>query len=127
MNDTSGRTYEKQFAFYDPSTRSLRMWPATGLWGSIKYSQNLPRTGWMSNGRVFEHPTLVPHIHEIDYSSLRVLPTPRAQAREHVYARVDYHCNLEEAVAMMPHVQELLSTVNSTTEDSLELYAVGNE
>jgi len=109
MNDISGRTSGKLFAIYDPDSHSLRMWPATGLWGSIEFLQTLPRTGWMSSGRVYERPTLERPTIGSDCLSWRVLPTPRAQARENVYARADYHSNLEEAVAMMPHVQELLA------------------
>lgn len=77
MNDTSGPTSERQFATYDPDTHSWKMWPATGLWGSIEYSETWPKTGCMSDGRAFERPTLVPRITESDCSSLSHLPTPK--------------------------------------------------
>lgn len=79
MNDTSGRMCGKQFATYDHDSRSWKMWPATGLWGSIEFSETWPRTGSMRSGRVFERPTLVPHITANGCSSLSMLPTPVAQ------------------------------------------------
>jgi hypothetical protein len=39
-----------------------------------------------------------------------LLPTPRAQARDVIYAREDYHGNLEEALAFLPGVNALLPT-----------------
>ncbi|MDV7244502.1 hypothetical protein R4255_17355 [Rhodococcus oxybenzonivorans] len=76
MIDTSGPTSGTQFATYDPDTRSWRMWPDTGLWGSIEYSETWPKTGSMSGGRAFELPTSVPPITANASSSW--LPTPRA-------------------------------------------------
>ena len=78
MNDTSGPTSGKQFATYDRDSQSWRMWPATGLWGSIAFSETWPRTGYMSDGQAFELPTLVPPITESDFLSSRHLPTPKA-------------------------------------------------
>ena len=78
MTDTSGPTSGKQFAYYDPDSQSWRMWPATGLWGSIAYSETWPRTGFMSDGRAYELPTLVPPTTASDCSSSRHLPTPTA-------------------------------------------------
>ena len=63
MTDTSGPTSGKQFAYYDPDSQSWRMWPATGLWGSIAYSGTWPRTGYMSDGQAYELPTSVPPHH----------------------------------------------------------------
>lgn len=78
MTDTSGPTSGKQFAYYDRDSRSWRMWPATGLWGSIEYSETWPRTGFMSDGRAFELPTSAPPTTASDCSSShgKVLPTP---------------------------------------------------
>jgi hypothetical protein len=52
------------------------MWPAIGLWGSIEYSQTLPKTGYMSGGRLYELPTSATATDANGCSSL--LPTPRA-------------------------------------------------
>jgi len=75
MNDTFGRTCGKQFATYDPDTRSWRMWPDTGLWGSIEFSETWPRTGSMRSGRVYERPTSAPHTTGSGCSFS--LPTPK--------------------------------------------------
>ena len=79
MTDTSGPTSGKQFAYYDPASQSWRMWPATGLWGSIAFSETWPRTGCMSDGQAFELPTSAPPITEKGSSSSRpptVFSTP---------------------------------------------------
>ena len=73
MNATSGPTYGKQFATYDHDSSSWKMWPATGLWGSIAYSETWPKTGFMSDGQAFELPTLVPPHHR---ERLFILATP---------------------------------------------------
>jgi hypothetical protein len=73
-NDISGPSSEKQFATYDPDTHSWRMFPDTGLWGSIEYSQTWPKTGCMFDGRAYELPTSVPPTIESVCSSW--LPTP---------------------------------------------------
>ena len=78
MTDTSGPTSGRQYATYDRASQSWRMWPATGLWGSIAYSETWPRTGYMSDGRAFELPTSVPPTTASDFSSSRHLPTPKA-------------------------------------------------
>lgn len=77
MNATSGPTSGQQFAYYDPDSHSLRMWPATGLWGSIRYSQTVPPTGYMSDGRVYERQTSE-HPTTVSGSSFSYLPTPAA-------------------------------------------------
>lgn len=69
MTDTSGPTSGKQFAYYDHDSSSWKMWPATGLWGSIEFSATWPRTGCMSDGQAFELPTLVPPTTGNDFSS----------------------------------------------------------
>ena len=91
MTATSGPTSAKQFAIYDPDTRSWRMWPAIGLWGSIEYSETWPRTGSMSGGRAYEHPISAPlTIGRGCSSSSPTLPTPRssqgASSTETMYA-----------------------------------------
>jgi hypothetical protein len=75
MNATCGLTSPKQFAEYDPVTRSLRTYPGIGLWGSIEFSGTLPRHGMTCGGAVLEllmseHPTA-----GSGYSSLLVTPT----------------------------------------------------
>lgn len=104
MNDTSGPTSERQFATYDPDTHSWKMWPATGLWGSIEYSETWPKTGCMSDGRAFERPTLVPRITESDCSSLSHLPTPRASDPANVssHASKGFRPQLGEVVRTFP-------------------------
>lgn len=59
----------------------------------------LPAWGMTRAGELFELPTPERRISEPGSSSL---PTPRAQARERIYARQDYHWNLEEALAFLP-------------------------
>lgn len=76
MNDTSGPTSGTQFASYDHDSHSWKMWPGTGLWGSIEFSETWPKTGCMSDGRAYELPTLAPPI-TVNVSS-SWLPTPRA-------------------------------------------------
>jgi hypothetical protein len=76
MNAICGLTSPKQFAEYDPVTRSLRTYPGIGLWGSIEFSETLPKHGMTCGGAVFEllmseHPTA-----GSGCSSL--LPTPAA-------------------------------------------------
>lgn len=83
MTDTSGPTSGRQFATYDPDSQSWRMWPDTGLWGSIKFSGTWPRMGCMSDGRAFELPTLAPPHHR---ERLFILATPTDAAGERVQA-----------------------------------------
>ena len=85
MSGTYGPTSGKQFATYDPATSSWKMWPDTGLWGSIEYSETWPKTGCMRGGQAFELPTLVPRTRgrPIEKSThlgtiVTLLPTPRA-------------------------------------------------
>lgn len=78
MSGTSGPTSGKQFATYDPATSSWKMWPDTGLWGSIEYSETWPKTGYMHGGQAYELPTLVPRITASGFSSSRLFPTPKA-------------------------------------------------
>lgn len=78
MNVIYGPISARQFATYDPDTSSWKMWPDTGLWGSIAYSETWPKTGCMCGGQAYELPTLVPHTTASAYSFLRVFPTPKA-------------------------------------------------
>src|ERR1044072_4256869 len=77
MSDTSGPMSGRQFADYDHDSRSWRMWPVTGLWGSTEFSETWPKTGCMSDGQAYELPTLVPPMDENACGS-SLLPTPRA-------------------------------------------------
>jgi hypothetical protein len=56
-----------------------------------------------------------------------MLPTPRAQARELVYDRDEYHTNLEEAIAFIPAVQQALGTPSTTTDHLTPLSDNGNQ
>ena len=56
-----------------------------------------------------------------------MLPTPRAQARELVYDRDEYHANLEEAIAFIPAVQEALGIPSTTMGHSQTLSEDGNQ
>lgn len=83
MSDTSGRTSGRQFATYDHDSHSWKMWPDTGLWGLIEYSETWPKTGCMSDGQAFELPTSVPLTTASDFSSSSRthgshMPTPKA-------------------------------------------------
>ena len=78
MSGTYGPMSGRQFATYDPATSSWKMWPDTGLWGSIEYSETCPKTGCMRGGQAFELPTLVPRITASGFSSSRLFPTPKA-------------------------------------------------
>jgi hypothetical protein len=74
MSDTYGPTSGRQFAFYDHDSHSWKMWPDIGLWGSIEYSETLPKTGYMSGGRLYERATSERHI--IGNVSSSLFPTP---------------------------------------------------
>ncbi len=73
MSDTSGPMSRKQFAYYDPDSSSWRMWPDTGLWGSIPYSQTWPKCGTWDLGAAYELPMSA---HPIDVNGSLLLPTP---------------------------------------------------
>ena len=57
-----------------------------------------PAWGMAAGGVVFALPTPAPLT---DGSACSSLPTPRAQAREHLYPREDYRHNLEEAIGWL--------------------------
>lgn len=88
MSGTSGPTSGKQFATYDPATSSWKMWPDTGLWGSIEYSETWPKTGYMHGGQAYELPTLVPRTIVNGFSSSRLFilaafPDTESLRRDH--------------------------------------------
>lgn len=82
MTDTYGPTCGRQFAIYDRDSRSWKMWPDTGLWGSIEYSETWPKTGCMRDGQAFERQTLEPLTTASGFSSSPRLPTPVASDGE---------------------------------------------
>lgn len=76
MNDTSGLTSGKPFAFYDPESQSLRTWLDTDQKDSTAYSQTVPKTGSMSGGYLYEHPT--PELPIGENGCFSLYPTPTA-------------------------------------------------
>lgn len=74
MSDTSGRTSAKQFAWFDPDSRSLKTWQGTFQKDSPPFSGTVPKTGCLSVGQLYELPKSVPHTDVNASSSL--LPTP---------------------------------------------------
>ncbi len=99
MNDTFGPMYAQPLMRYDQDTQSWRTSLDTSLWDLPMSSPTLPASGSMRNGELFERPMLARPTNATDSSSL---PTPRAQARQDIYMREDYHFNLEEALATLP-------------------------
>jgi hypothetical protein len=73
---TSGPTSAKQFATYDPGTRSWKTCADTDPSDSTVYSETWPKTGCMFNGRAYELPT--PGHRTIEKGSSSWLPTPTA-------------------------------------------------
>lgn len=119
---TSGLLYAQRFATYDPDTHSWKTWPATGLWGSIPYSQTWPRTGCMSDGSAYELQMSERHIVANAYSCL--LPTPRAALQDNRNATCwsrppDQPQNLENALATIPSVAELLPTPRAQARENV--------
>lgn len=106
-SDTSGQMSGRRFADYDPDTRSWRMWPATGLWGSIEFSETWPRTGFMCGGRAYELPTSEHRTNGSECSS-SLLPTPTTQHAavdtRDPWRRVEMgkQIELSDAVKMLP-------------------------
>ena len=76
MTDTSGPTSGRQFATYDPSTRSWKTSGDTEASDSTAYSETWPKTGYMHDGRAYELPT--PGHRTIEKGSSSWLPTPTA-------------------------------------------------
>lgn len=73
-NDTCGPTSPRQFALYDRDTSSWRTYPATGLWGSIPFSEIWPEAGMTRSGAAFELAMSALRTDASDCSAL--LPTP---------------------------------------------------
>lgn len=76
MKDTSGRTLQNAFAFYDPDGHCLKTSQATFLSDLMSCSPTLPQSGSMRNGALFERPMLEPPI-SVD-ACTSWLPTPTA-------------------------------------------------
>ena len=103
MTGTYGLTAWKQFAYYDPDTHSLKMFPDTGLWGSIEYSQIVPPKGSMSGGQVFEHRTSAhPTSGNGCSSSSKYLPTPTTSDVNGAGAHGEGAHDLRTAVSHLP-------------------------
>lgn len=75
--DTSGPTLSEPLGFFDPDSSSWRTSQGTFGSDSILSSRDLPRSGLMLRGRLFEHPTLGRRTGGSGSSSL--LPTPVAR------------------------------------------------
>jgi hypothetical protein len=91
--------YAQPLMRFDQDTQSWRTSLDTSLWDLPMSSPTLPQSGLMRNGVLFERPMLERPTSATDSSSL---PTPRAQVRQDIYDREDYHYNLEEALATLP-------------------------
>lgn len=71
-----GASSRESFAFYDRDSSLLRT-SQRCLWGGLcEFSQTLPKSGYMLNGRLFQRAPLVCHTHASDCS---LLLTPTAQ------------------------------------------------
>ena len=77
---TSGHGYEKPFAFYDPVTRSLKMYEATCLLAELPSLAKLPPSGTLRNGVLFLRP---PWERITDATDSSLWPTPTTQEFEH--------------------------------------------
>ena len=79
MSDTSGRTSDPPFGFYDPDSRSLRTSQGTFDWDSTPSSPTLPTSGSMRSGALFARPMSAPRTAASDCSSSPLLKTLTAQ------------------------------------------------
>lgn len=77
---TSGRGYEKPFAFYDPVTQSLKMYEATCPLADLPSLAKLPPSGTLQNGVLYLRPPWEPITEETESS---FWPTPTTQEFEH--------------------------------------------
>lgn len=75
---TSGRGYEKPYAFYDPVTQSLKMYEATCPLAELPSLAKLPPSGILRNGVLYLRPPWEPITAETGSSSW---PTPTAVVR----------------------------------------------
>ncbi|MBF6063028.1 hypothetical protein IU500_12370 [Nocardia terpenica] len=73
--DTSGPTSTRPFASYDRNSRCWKTLPDTEAKASTRYSATLPRSGYLRNGCLYEHPISAHHTDAIDFSSLSPSPT----------------------------------------------------
>jgi hypothetical protein len=78
MSDTSGRTSQSAFAFYDPDSCSLRTSEITFDLGLTPSSLTLPVSGSMRSGRISEHGISARRTSET--ASGWLLPTPSASS-----------------------------------------------
>ena len=130
MTDTSGPTCGRQFAYYDPDSQSWRMWPATGLWGSIEYSETWPKTGYMSDGQAYELPTSVPPTTGNASSSSRHLPTLKAadgiMGRPRTAGRpIEKSTHLGTIVTLLPTPRTTDATNSMTAPSAMKHVADG--
>jgi len=114
MNDTYGPMYAQPLMRFDQDTQSWRTSLDTSLWDLPMSSPTLPASGLMRNGVLFERPMLERPTSATGSSSL---PTPRAQVRQDIYNREDYHYNLEEALATLPTPTVMDMGNNKTLEE----------
>jgi len=98
IHDTSGRTYWKPFAIYDPNTQSLRTFEDTLVSDLTQFSGTLPQSGMMRNGVLFELPKSERHTKEQGYS---LLPTPLSEDAENPNKQRQ-QVNITKAVRMLP-------------------------
>ena len=75
---TSGPTFERPLATYDPATRSWKMYGATYLWGECPSLETLPTSGIAQSGALYPRPPWAPLIRENESLSW---PTPTAVMR----------------------------------------------
>jgi len=71
--DGSGRTSHESFAYYDPATSLLKTSQVCLDGEQQTYSETLPRSGTMSNGKLYQRQPLVRHTGGTESGSL---PTP---------------------------------------------------
>lgn len=115
MSDTYGPTSEMPLARYDLPSQSWRTCEDTSLWDLPMSLVTLPPWGMTLGGVLFELQTPGHLMGGQEFSSL---PTPRAQARDVIYNRADYHFNLEEALAMLPTPK----AINNENQQNLDKY-----
>lgn len=79
-----GPSVSEPYAFCDLDTHSLRTCEGTLVSGFPEFSQTLPPSGSMQNGKLYQQPRLVHHTKGIGYS---LWPTPTTQEVEHPNAK----------------------------------------
>lgn len=115
MKDIYGRTLGTPLARYSHDSQCWRTCEDTSLWDLPMSLETLPPWGMTLGGVLFELQTPGHLMGGQEFSSL---PTPRAQARDIIYNRADYHCNLEEALAMLPTPK----AINNENQQNLDKY-----